>query len=95
MMSLNMKEKHRIEVIQSLMDGRLTMMQAQQVLGRSERQIWRILRRVRDEGLEGIIHKNKGRRSPRRIPSKIRRKIVSLAKGKLKDINDTHLQPPL
>lgn len=40
-MLLTMKDQQRIEVIQAFMDGRLSAAQAAQVLGRSERQVWR------------------------------------------------------
>ena len=86
------KEKSRLEVIQAIMDHRVTMSQASTYLKLSERQLFRILKRVREEGIQGIRHKNKGRASPRRTPQKLRDKILSLANGPLKDINDTHMR---
>jgi hypothetical protein len=44
-MRLTMKDRQRTEVAQALMDARLTVSQAAQVLGRSQRQVWRLLAR--------------------------------------------------
>lgn len=90
-MLLTMREKNRIEVIQGVMGGRIGVDDAGRVLKRSVRQIYRMLGKLRDVGLEGLIHGNKGKKSPRKIKKAIRRRIVELAKGKLSDINDTHL----
>ena len=86
-----MKEKNRIEVVQGVMDGRILVGEAGMVLDRSVRQIYRMLGRLREAGLSGLVHGNKGRRSPRRIEESIRKRIVALARGRLSDINDTHL----
>ena len=90
-MLLTMKEKNRIEVIQGVMDGRWGVEEAGRVLDRSVRQVYRMLTRLRTRGLKGLQHGNKGRRSPRRIDQAIRDRIVELAQGRFRDINDTHL----
>jgi transposase len=56
-----MKDQQRIEVVQALMDARLTVAEASQVLGRSERQVWRLLARAREDGLSGLLHGSRGR----------------------------------
>lgn len=50
-----------------------------------------MLRKLREKGLEGLRHGNRGRTSPHKIKKAIRKRIVLLAKGRLADINDTHL----
>lgn len=90
-MLLTMKEQTRIEAIEAVMDGRIGVAEAGGVLSRSVRQVYRMLKRLREKGLGGLVHGNKGRRSPRRIKEAMRQKIVALAKGRLADINDTHL----
>lgn len=90
-MLLTMKEKNKIEVIEAVMDERIEVNDASRVLHRSVRQIYRMLRKLREQGLEGLLHGNRGRTSPRKTKKAIRRKIVALAKGRLTDINDTHL----
>ena len=90
-MTLTMKEQNKIEVIQGVMDGRIKVEEGGRVLNRSVRQIFRMLKRLREKGLEGLQHGNKGKKSPRKIKEEIRKKIIALAKGNLRDINDTHL----
>lgn len=93
-MLLTMKDKNQIEVIEAVMDGRILVDEAGRVLKRSVRQIYRMLERRRKEGLVGMIHKNRGKTSPRKIKKRIRQQIVEWAKGKYKDINDTQLNSP-
>jgi transposase len=86
-----MKDETRLRAAEALMDGRLKVGDAARVLGRSERTVYRLVRRVREEGPKGVIHRNRGRRSPRRVPEQIRDKVVALARGTYDDVNDTHL----
>lgn len=90
-MLLTMREKNKIEAIEAVMDGRIEVDDAGRVLNRSVRQVYRMLKELRETGLEGLIHGNKGKRSPRKIKKAIRKKIVDLARGRLSNINDTHL----
>lgn len=90
-MLLTMKEKNKIEVIEAVMDGRVEVEDGGRVLNRSVRQIYRMLRRLREKGLGGLVHGNKGKRNPRKMKEAIRKKIVELAQGRMSDINDTHL----
>lgn len=86
-----MTEKHKIEVIQGVLSGRLTVLQAAELLDRSERTVFRMSRRLDTGGLEALVHGNKGRPSPRRIPEATRDRVLELTQGKYSDVNDTHL----
>jgi hypothetical protein len=46
---------------------------------------------VRKRGPEGVLHGNRNKLSPRRVPEAIRKKVIGLALGKYRDVNDTHL----
>src|SRR3989338_5409662 len=91
-MLLTMKDQRKREVIEAVMDRRVSVEEGSRVLDRSVRTIFRMLRQLREKGLEGLIHGSRGIKSPRRIPEKIRQRIVALAKGDYADINDTHLK---
>lgn len=91
-MLLTMKEKQRIDVITALMDERIEVRDAARVLDRSVRQVYRVVKKVRERGVEGVIHGNRGKESPRKTKEDIRDRILTLAKGKYHDINDTHLR---
>jgi transposase len=91
-MELTMEDKKRIEIVQAVLARKITVEDAAKILARSERQIFRLKRRLLEAGLSGMIHGNRGRRSPRRLPDAIQKKILDLVqRGPYHDINDTHL----
>lgn len=91
-MLLTMKDKQRVDVITAVMDGRIEVSEAGKVLERSVRQVYRMVKRVRKRGVHGVIHGNRGKESPRKTRENIRDRILTLAKGKYRGINDTHLK---
>src|SRR5436190_9245043 len=91
-MLLTMRDQQRIEVVQALMDARVTVEQAAQVLGRSERQVWRLLARARESGLAGLIHAGRGREPVNRSGDHLWRRVLKLAREKYQGVNDRHLQ---
>ena len=90
-MLLRMKEVNRLKVLQGYMDGKIEIEEAARILKRHPRSVYRMLRKVREKGPEGVLHGSRNRVSPRRVPESIRKKLVELALGKYRDINDTHL----
>ena len=70
------KELKRLHVIRKVMEGTLTQKDAAELVSLSERQIRRIVKRIRQEGDEGIRHKSRGKPSNRKLPFKQR--IVDL-----------------
>ena len=90
-MLLRMKEVNRLKVLQGYMDGKIEIEEAARILKRHPRSVYRMLRKVREKGPEGVLHGSRNRVSPRRVPESIRKKLVGLALGKYRDINDTHL----
>jgi transposase len=86
-----MKEVNRLKVVEGCMDGRIRVEQAGRILGRTPRSVYRMIAKVREKGPEGILHGNRNRVSPKRIPDSVRKKLVGLALEKYRDINDTHL----
>src|SRR2546426_5291556 len=85
--ALTMKEERRAEVIQRIFRGEMTMAEAALVLGVSERHSYRIKARMREEGVRGVIHGNRGRHSDRKLPTQMERRIVELARGKYRGFN--------
>ncbi len=91
-MNLTMKEEHRINVIQKVMDGQMSRQEAGVAMERSERQIYRLLNKAREIGIQGIIHGNKGLKSPRKRSEKFWKKILDIVRLQYLDVNDRHLQ---
>jgi transposase len=69
-------ELKRLHVIQKVLERVIRQVEAAEILSLSSRQIRRIIKRIRMEGEKGIIHKSRGRPSNRRIPGKIRDKVI-------------------
>ena len=90
-MLLTMKELNRLRVLQGYMDGKILMQEAARILERHPRSVYRMVRKVREKGPEGVLHGNRNKVSPRRVPEGVRKKVIELAMGKYQDINDTHL----
>lgn len=91
MFSLTMEEAERYKVISETNEGYLKVREAAFVLGLSERQIYRIKARIQREGAKGVIHKSKGKRSPRHLTERIRDKIEHLYKTRYRGFNLTHM----
>jgi transposase len=88
---LTMREINRLRVLQGYMDGKILLEEAARILKRSVRSVYRLLAKVREKGPEGVLHGNRNKVSPRRVPESVRKKVIELAMGKYRDINDTHL----
>jgi transposase len=86
-----MKEVNRLRVVQGYMDGKMLIEEAARILKRSLRSVYRMLAKVREKGPEGVLHGNRNKVSPRRVPEALRKKVIEFALGKYRDINDTHL----
>jgi transposase len=91
MENLTMQEAERYKVISEVEGGYLKVGEAAGVLGLSERQVYRIKARVKEEGARGVIHRSKGKRSPYWLKEKIRERIDHLYQGKYRGFNLTHM----
>lgn len=87
---LSEKELRRVEVIERLIRGELTNGQAARLLDLSVRQIKRIKKGVKEEGLSYLAHKNRGRKPKHAIPTEIREKVVSLYTSRYSGANYSH-----
>jgi transposase len=88
---LKMKEVNGLRVLQGYMDGKIEIEEAARILKRRPRAVYRMMAKVRAKGPEGVLHGNRNKVSPRRVPETIRKRIIEMTLGKYRDINDTHL----
>jgi transposase len=86
-----MKEAERYKVISEVEEGYLKVKEAGEILGLSERQVYRIKARVEREGVGGVIHKSRGKKAPFWLTDKICDKIDHLYKTKYRGFNLTHM----
>ena len=95
MTTLTMKEEKRLDVIQRVYRGELTVGRAALVLGISERQCYRIKARVSRNGAKGVVHGNRGQACKHKTEEEAVKQIVELARGKYQGFNDHHLTEKL
>ena len=86
---MSVKELRRLPIIQKVIGKELTQIEGADILSLCDRQIRRVVKRVREEGDKGIIHKSRGRLSNRTKPAKTKKKILELCKTRYKGFNPT------
>jgi transposase len=82
-------ELKRLHVIQKVLERGIKQVEAAEVLGLSGRQIRRMVRRIREEGDVGIVHKSRGRPSNRRIGDKLKARVIKLYRVQYQDFGPT------
>ena len=87
---LSTKELSRYSVIENAIAGYLKVHQAAEELHLSTRQIFRLKKRLGEERIEGLIHGNRGKPSPRRTRKHLRDMIDYLYRGKYDGFNLSH-----
>jgi transposase len=89
LIAMSERDLQRIEVLSKVIDGRMTMVSAAHVLDLSERQVRRLLERIRTGGAASIRHKAIGRPSNKRISDGVRDYAVTLVGERYEDFGPT------
>lgn len=92
---LTMKEHRRLEVLRRVQGRELTAAQGGGLLELSVRQVRRLTKRVREQGARGVIHRNRGRPSNRRLPPEVVRSVQELYRESYDGFNLTHFREML
>ena len=92
---MSQRELHRYHTLRLVLEGRITGAQAAASLRLSERHVWWLLARLRQEGRRALVHGNRGRPSGRRLPAALCGQILTLARGQYAGLNTTHLTEKL
>ena len=75
---MSAKELDRLKLMRDLERGKLTQKQAAKLLRMSERQIRRIVRRYKEEGTQGLVHRSRGRPSNRKVDAETHAEAIML-----------------
>ena len=75
---MRVKEAKRLRVIEEAIEKQMTQRKAASILGLSERQVRRVVKRVQREGPIGIIHHSRSKPSLRKIPEQLKKEVISL-----------------
>lgn len=86
---MSTKELRRLHVLQQVGERKITQADAAQVLGLSDRQIRRLVARVRQEGARGLAHQSRGRPSNRAIAPRRKARILRRYEARYPDFGPT------
>jgi hypothetical protein len=75
---MSQKEVGRLHVIEKSIEKEISQKDAGNFLRLSERQVRRLVKKVKQQGPEGIIHKLRGREGNRRIDQKKRKQVIEI-----------------
>src|SRR6478752_2424895 len=89
--AVSQKELQRVAVVAACLKGEMACARAAQLLSFSVRQIKRLKKRLREDGEAALAHASRGRPSPRRLPDRVRDRILHLARTRYVGFNDHHL----
>jgi transposase len=92
---MGQKQLQRWHLMKMVEVGKITLKEAGERIGVSYRQAKRIGRVIREKGMKGLVHGNRGRPSNHRIKESLREKVLALSKGVYWDFNDTHFTEKL
>jgi transposase len=88
-LSVSEGELRRLEVLRDVDHGGLPVRAAAQLLGRSERQVWRLLKAFRSGGAAGLISKKRGRPSNRKTVASMRAAVLWVVRHNYADFGPT------
>jgi len=86
---LSQKEWKKLHVIKKVLEGVLKQIEAVEILSLSDRQIRRLINRIKLEGDVGMAHKLRGKPSGRRLPKSIKEEVIKLYREKYNDFGPT------
>src|SRR5215470_3212646 len=92
---MSQRQWKRLDAVERIGRGALTMREAAEVLGLSQRQVRRVRRAVEQHGARGVVHGNTGRGSARRIAEAVREQVIDLRRKKYAGFNDQHFTEKL
>ena len=87
---MSRKEARRPGLVQLAVAGKITTAEGARSLKMSPRQFRRLKARYRAEGVRGLVHRLRGRPSPRALDVEIRDRVVALIQTTYRDFNDCH-----
>jgi hypothetical protein len=87
--ALSQRERDRLKVLHEVEQKHLTQVEAAQRLKRTDRQVRRMLIRIREHGDGGIVHRLRGRPSNRKLAVTLEHKILARVRQRYADFGPT------
>src|ERR1051325_6326553 len=92
---VSQKDLRRVHVVRLTLEGRETVGRGARLLGLSARQMKRLRRRMKEGGIEGLLHANRGKAAWNQTSAEKTKQVLALARGRYQGLNDTHLTEKL
>jgi len=86
---MSRKERDRITIMVGIKQEELTLAAAAPLLGLSYRQTRRVWQRYQEQGDAGLVHRLRGRPSPRRKPARLRARVLARYRQRYPDFGPT------
>src|SRR5690348_18312282 len=87
--ALNQRERDRLNVLHEIQQKHLTQIAGAQRLKISDRQVRRMLLRLRERGDSSLVHGLRGRPSNRKLPARLEQKILARLRQRYADFGPT------
>jgi predicted DNA-binding protein (UPF0251 family) len=89
-LTLTMKEQTRLCILNSVLGKQCNAIEAAQLIGVSERHLWRLLAAYRKEGAVALAHGNRHRLPANATSSTLKARVIALASECYQGVNHTH-----
>ncbi len=83
------EELDRVSVMERVIERRLTQREAARMLGVTSRQVRRLRRVYEQDGRQGLVSKQRGRPSHRRLPAALRREVLAIVRARYEGFGPT------
>jgi transposase len=95
MEKMSQRQWKRLDVVERIGRGTLTLAEAAEVLGLCTRQVRRLRRAVERRGASAVVHGNTGRAPQHRLEDAVREQIIELRRKQYAGFNDHHFTEKL
>ena len=92
---MSQRQLQRFAVMSLVEAGKMTLKEAAEKIGMSYRQTKRIRKRVKEEGVKGLVHGNMGKPSNHRMKEGMKGKVLKLSREVYGGFNDQHFTEKL
>ena len=75
---MSRKEFDRVKVLEKIMSQEISQVEGAKLMGVSDRQVRRLVRRIREGGMRNIVHQGRGKPSNRKLSREERKKIMEI-----------------
>jgi transposase-like protein len=92
---VSQRELHRLHIVRLTLEGRESVGRGAKLLGISARQMKRLRRKMRERGIGGLVHGNRGKPAWNKTRRGKLDTVIQLARGRYQGLNDTHFTEKL